>query len=116
MKRILLKLLAILWLLVVTPLYGILPLFCLLPFKGVLTSLCYVEMAFLWLLIELFGGKRPAPKMDDDWPLVTPLQLWFMSITVLTISAGALVFLFKKRNNRVTVDAQANRAISEHHR
>jgi hypothetical protein len=115
-KRILLKLLATLWLLIVMPLYGILPLLCYSPFKGVLGTFCYVEMAFLWLLIELFGGKYPKSGMDDEAPPVTPLQIWFMSITVLTISAGALVFLFKKRNNQVRAANQGNRVISEHHR
>jgi hypothetical protein len=96
MKRILLRVLAALWLLIITPLYGILPLFCLLPFIGITKTLCRLEMLALWVVIELFGGSYPASEWEDKWPPVTPLQLWLMSITVLLISAGALYILFKK--------------------
>ncbi|HEU0177524.1 MAG TPA: hypothetical protein VFV58_24950 [Blastocatellia bacterium] len=37
--------------------------------------------------------------MDDEWPPVTPLQLWLMSVTALAISASALFVLYKKMNN-----------------
>lgn len=100
MKSILLKVLAALWLLIVTPLFGILPLFCLLPFVGISKSFCQVEMAALWVVIGLFGRDSPTSGMDDEWPPVTPLQLWLMTITVLAISACALFVLFKKRNSQ----------------
>jgi hypothetical protein len=95
MKRILSKVVAAIWLVIVTPLFGILPLFCLLPFTGITKPLCHLEMAILWEVIILFGGDSPTPGIDDQWPPVTPLQLGLMCITVLAISAGALFILFR---------------------
>lgn len=97
MKRMLVKILAVLWLLIVTPLFGILPLLCLLPFRVISKPACNLEMTFLWEVIGFFGADTPPPGIMDAWPTITPLQLGLMSTTVLALSAWALFLLFSKK-------------------
>jgi hypothetical protein len=94
MNRILLKVLAVLWVVIVAPLFGVLPLFCLLPSTS--KSVCHLEMALLWDVSELFGAD-PLPRgVMDAAPPITPLQLGLMSITVFAVSAGAFFFCSTK--------------------
>ncbi len=100
MKRIVLKVIAVIWLLIVMPLFGLFPLLCLFP-SSLSKPAYHIEMALIGEVLGMFMAD-PYPELTDVWPSMTSLQLGIMSFIILAISAGAISLLVAKRTSKQT--------------
>ena len=105
--RSLLRFLSLIWLGIVTPLFGIIPFWCSIFPENGSTPLCNIHRAFLLSIWTLFFSD-PAPGVSDATVPITKGQAIGVLIVIFSIAGLALYYCFlwwteSKKGHKLTV-------------
>lgn len=89
----LLRIFCVLWLVIITPLFGVLPLWCILNHRARGGPICHLEMA---VLDDAWAILYPSHRVnDDEWPPLTQQQWWVMIVIVLSVAILAFYYCLR---------------------
>ena len=90
----LLRFLSLVWLGIITPLFGILPLWCFFGHENSSSPVCNIERAFLVTIWSLFFFD-PAPNVSDGSIPITEGQAIAYLITIFSVAGISLYYCFQ---------------------
>ncbi len=91
-RDVLIRAMAVVWLVTITPLFALLPLWCILNRRDRSGPICHLEMA---VLDDVWATLYPTRRVNnDEWPPLTEKQWWLMIFIVLSVAALALYYCF----------------------
>jgi hypothetical protein len=93
MNRAWLKVLSVLWLVIITPIFGLIPLWCIACDGS--GAICNIERALLLDVWLLLAPNHPEPIFDHEVPPLTAAQWWAMISIVLGVAIVALYYCCK---------------------
>jgi hypothetical protein len=111
MNRTWLKVLSVLWLVIITPIFGLIPLWCI--GYGGNGAICNIDRAFLLEVWLLLAPDHSEPRFTDAYPPLTAAQWWTMISIVLGVAIVALYYCYKwwitEKRQRVNIVDLPNR-------